>query len=221
MYPTIAGILLFGKQPQHHLPQAYTICTQFSEHIGREGIVASKDCVGTLFEQFESAYAWLWEILNKSSIIRGLKRKDMLEIPDEAVREALLNSLLHRNWRIQGPNRISVYPTRVEFFSPGVFPGPLQIGQLELGMTHSRNHAIKKIFREGGYIESLGSGFPTIFNTYRKAGLEKPQVTEGVEFVKCILPRRKLQETGDVTVNMIMSLFARKDTITSKMSLKF
>lgn len=220
VYPTVAGILLFGKEPQRFLPQAFTICTQFSGHIGREGIVASKDCVGTLFEQFESAYAWIWEILNKSSTFKGLKRKDTLEIPDEAVRESLLNSLLHRNWRIQGPNRISVYPTRVEFFSPGVFPGPLLIGQLELGMTHSRNHAITKIFREAGYIETLGSGFPTIFNTFRQAGLERPQVTEGVEFVKCILPRSMLQETGKDKIDTIMSLFAGKDTITKQEVIK-
>ena len=120
-YPTVAGILLFGKQPQQILPQAFTICTQFSGHIGREGIIASKDCTGTLFQQFESAYAWLWDTLNKSSVIKALKRKDTLEIPEEAVREALLNSLLHRKWRIQGPNRISVYPTRVEFFQPWCF----------------------------------------------------------------------------------------------------
>lgn len=215
-YPTVAGILLFGKQPQKFLPQAFTICTQFSGYIGREGIIAGKDCEGTLFQQFESAFAWLWDILNKSSTIKGLKRKDTLEIPEEAIREVLLNSLLHRNWRIQGPNRISVYPSRVEFFSPGVFPGPLRIGQLELGMTHSRNHSITKIFREAGYIESLGSGFPTIFNTYRKAGLERPQVMEGVEFVKCVLPRTKLKETGNLLYNSIMSLFAAKDAITKK-----
>ena len=122
-YPTVAGILLFGKQPQRTLPQTFTICTQFSGHIGREGILAGKDCEGTLFQQFETAYAWLWDILNKKSIIKGLKREDHLELPEIALREALLNSLLHRNWRIQGPNRISVYPTRVEFFSPGVFQG--------------------------------------------------------------------------------------------------
>src|SRR5262249_17461418 len=66
-YPTVAGILLFGKNPQRILPQAYTICTQFSGHVGREGILASKDCEGTLIEQFEGVYAWLWEVLNKSS----------------------------------------------------------------------------------------------------------------------------------------------------------
>lgn len=219
-YPTVAGILLFGKKPQQFLPQAFTICTQFSGHIGREGIIATRDCEGTLFSQFESAYEWLWDTLSKSSTFKGLKRKDALEIPEEAIREALLNSLLHRNWRIQGPNRIGVYPTRIEFFSPGVFPGPLRIGQLELGMTHSRNHAITKIFREAGYIESLGSGFPTIFNTFRKAGLEKPQVMEGVEFVKCILPRSRLRETGNPLYDMILSLFAAKDTITKREVIK-
>lgn len=216
IYPTVAGILLFGKQPGFYLPQSFIICTCFSGHVGRDGILASKDCQGTLFEQFEAAYAWLWDILNKSSMIKGLKRKDLLEIPEEAIREALLNSLLHRNWRIQGPNRISVYPTRIEFFSPGVFPGPLQIGQLELGMTHSRNHTITKVFRETGYIESLGSGFPTIFKTFRSAGLEKPQVTEGVEFVKCILPRKKKHITGNRIDDLIFDLFAGKDIITSK-----
>lgn len=219
-YPTVAGILLFGKQPQRILPQSFTICTQFSGHIGREGILASKDCEGTLFQQFENAYAWLWDTLNKSSVIKGLKRTDRLEIPEEAIREALLNSLLHRNWRIQGPNRILVYPTRVEFFSPGVFPGPLRIGQLELGMTHSRNHAITKIFREAGYIENLGSGFPTIFNAFRAAGLEKPQVMEGVEFVKCILPRVKLHASGDHIYDTIVALFAAKDTITKREIMK-
>ena len=219
-YPTVASILLFGKQPQRILPQSFTICTQFSGHVGRDGILASKDCDGTLFQQFETAYAWLWDTLNKKSTIKGLKRTDQLEIPEEALREALLNSLLHRNWRIQGPNRISVYPTRVEFFSPGVFPGPLRIGQLELGMTHSRNHALTKIFREAGYIESLGSGFPTIFNTYQKAGLEKPQVLEGVEFVKCILPRNKLRITGNPVYDSIVALFAGKDTITKREVMK-
>lgn len=80
-------------------------------------------------------------------------------------------------------------------------------------MTHSRNHAITKIFREAGYIETLESGFPTIFNTFRKAGLEKPQVMEGVEFVKCILPRSAVGDTGNRTHDIILSLFAAKDII--------
>ncbi len=73
-----------------------------------------------------------------------------------------------------------------------------------------------KIFREAGYIESLGSGFPTIFNTFRKAGLEKPQVMEGVEFVKCILPRSAVGDTGSRTHDIILSLFAAKDIITKR-----
>lgn len=216
LYPTVCGMLLFGKDPQNFLPQSYTICAQFSGHIGREGIITTKDCVGNLFQQFESTFDWLWNTLNKSSEIKGLRRKDSLEVPEIAIREALLNSFLHRNWRIQGPNRICVYPTRIEFFSPGVFPGPLNIGQLELGMTRSRNHAIMKIFREAGYIESLGSGFPSIFNSYRKAGLDHPQVIEGVEFVKCILPRSKFQESGDPRCNMILSILTTKDSLTKR-----
>lgn len=83
-------------------------------------------------------------------------------------------------------------------------------------MTRSRNHAIMKIFREAGYIESLGSGFPSIFNSYRKAGLDHPQITEGVEFVKCILPRSKFKDSGDPRYDMILSMLSTKDSVTKR-----
>ncbi len=138
-------------------------------------------------------------------------------MPKTLVRKGLCQNSTQRR---KGPNRILVYPNRVGFFSPGVFPGPLRVGQLELGMTHSRNHAIMKVFREAGYIKSLGSGFPTIFHTYRKANLEKPQVMEGVEFVKCILPRSRLHTTEDPAYNSILELFSRKNAITKREVMK-
>lgn len=59
-----------------------------------------------------------------------------------------------------------------------------------MGLTYIRNYVISRIFREAGYIEKLGTGFLTLFETYRKENLPEPMVQEGPGFVKCILPRR-------------------------------
>ena len=192
-YPTIGGILLFGKKPQKFVPEAMIICSHFSGVSGRETI-ATVDCVGTLFEQFDTAYNFILSRLNRSFSIRGPKREEQLEVPEEAIREVLLNALVHRNYHINGPIKISIYNNRVEFFNPGVFLGPLDGHSLMLGLTYIRNNAICKVFREAEYIEKLGSGFITLFNSYEKRGLRMPEVMEGENFIKCILPRPLLSD---------------------------
>lgn len=85
---TNAGLLLFGKRPQYYFSEAMIICTHFKGVSGRD-VVATVDCEGPLFEQFESAFAFLLSQLSRSFVIRGAKREETLEIPEEAIREAL------------------------------------------------------------------------------------------------------------------------------------
>ena len=208
-YPTVGGILLFGKKPQKFLPEAMIICSHFSGIVGRETI-ATIDCIGTLFEQFETAYNFILSRLNRSFSIRAPKRQEELEIPSDAIREVLLNAIIHRNYHINGPTKISIYNNRIEFFNPGVFLGPLDGHSLKLGLTYIRNNAICKVFREAEYIEKLGSGFITLFNSYEKRGLRPPQVIEGENFIKCILPRPLASDMPIETIDptqKILTLF--------------
>lgn len=78
-----------------------------------------------------------------------------------------------------------------------MFPGPLNIDNLEEGITYIRNSVICKIFREAGYIEKMGTGFITMFESYAKANLKKPQIIEGQNFIKCILTREKDLNTSN------------------------
>jgi len=188
-YPTVGGILLFGKEPQKFFFEAMTICSHFSGTSGRK-VIASIDCTGTLFEQFDRAYDFITSRLNRSFSISGPKRQEQLEIPESAIREILLNALVHRNYHINAPAKIAIYDNRIEIFSPGVFPGPLDTQNLKMGLTYIRNNVICKIFREAGYIEKLGSGFITLFESYEKMHLYPPEVIEGENFIKCILPRK-------------------------------
>lgn len=187
-HPTVAGILLFGNEPQFFFSEAFIICSHFAGIAGRDTL-ATRDCDGTLVTQFKKALEFILSCLNKSFVIRGIQRIEELEIPEQAIREMLLNAIVHRNYHIAGPIKVAVYRNRIEIFSPGTFPRPIRSENLTAGFTHIRNATIVKIFRELGYIEKLGTGFRILFGSYEQAGLPKPQVIEGDNYIKCILPR--------------------------------
>lgn len=213
IYCTVGGMLLFGKNTQKFFPEAMIICTHFAGTSGREAI-SSLDCTGTLFEQFNTAYNFIINKLESSFTIKGPKREEKLEIPPEAVREILLNAIVHRNYHINAPTKIAIYDDRIEFFSPGTFPGPIDVQNLKMGLTYIRNNVICKIFREAGYIEKLGSGFFILFSSYEKEKLNLPEIIEGENFIKCILPRKtKLKVLNVDEDQKILNLFEITDEI--------
>jgi ATP-dependent DNA helicase RecG len=186
--PTLGGLLLFGEEPQALITEAFLIVTEYEGTKGRN-IRATKDCTGSLFAQYSSAYEFILSKLEYSFVISSRKRKEVCEIPEIAIREVLVNAIVHRNYQIQAPTKVSVYQDRVEIFSPGSFPGPLDSSCLKAGLTYIRNACITRTFREAGLIEKLGSGFITLFDSYSAAGLPEPRVESDGEYVKCILPR--------------------------------
>lgn len=212
-YATAAGILLFGKKPQYFLTESFIICSHFKGIEGREAI-ASIDCTGTLFEQFHTAFNFIVSRLSRSFTIKGPRRKETLEIPEEAIREALLNAIIHRNYYIKSSIKIAIYENRIEFFSPGSLPGPLNMQNLRMGISYIRNIAICKIFREAGYIEKLGSGFLTLFRSYEQRNLKTPSIIEGENFVKCILPREAIEKIAVGEEEAILNLFHSATKIT-------
>lgn len=212
-YATVAGILLFGKKTQYFLTEAFIICSHFKGVEGRETI-ASIDCTGTLFEQFHAAINFIVSRLSRSFTIKGPRREEILEIPEEAIREVLLNAIVHRNYHLKSSIKIAIYENRIEFFSPGILPGPLNIQNLKMGISYIRNVAICKVFREAGYIEKLGSGFLTLFKSYEQRDLKPPVVIEGENFVKCILPREKIEKRESDELESILDLFHSATKIT-------
>ncbi len=206
-YPTQIALLLFGKQPQYFLSEAMIICSHFEGNSGRKTL-ATIDCEGRLFEQFKQAYSFILGRLSKSFEIRGPKRTQKLEIPEVAIREALLNAIIHRNYHIKAPIKIAIFENRIEIHSPGGFPGPLDPSNLKAGITYLRNPVLCKIFRESGYVEKLGTGFISIFESYEKEGLADPQVIEGENFVKSILPRVMKIADGNKEKKELSKLFS-------------
>ncbi len=214
--PSLGGILLFGKIPQDFLSEAFIIGTHFKGTNGRD-VIATRDFTKTLFDQFEECVAFVISRLNRQFTIEGARaRNEQLEIPEIALREVILNAVLHRDYNLPGPTKVAIYDDRIEIFTPGIFPGPLNSSNLEMGLTYIRNFLISRILREAGYIEKLGSGFLTLFKTYREAHLPKPIVLEGPGFVKCILPRRTIQHqiiADEAPEQRVMKLLLISDEI--------
>ena len=218
LYPSIGGMLLFGKNPQKFLSESFIICTHYLGVSGRD-VVATRDCMGNLFQQYNDCISFILSQLNRQFKIEGIgPRKEVLEVPEEAIREVVMNAIVHRNYQIAGPTKISIYDDRIEVFSPGNFPGPLHIDHLQMGVTYVRNIVITRIFRELGHIEKLGSGFITLFESYRERGLPRPVVYEGIGFVKCILSRPTTHQAPllDTDEEQLMQLFHLKKVITSQ-----
>jgi ATP-dependent DNA helicase RecG len=211
-FPTAGGVLLFSENPQRWFPEAFIICTRFKGISGRNA-ESSRDCTGTLFDQFEASYDFIINSLEKSFFIEGRRRKEQYEIPIIAVREILMNAIVHRNYSITGPTKVAIFDNRIEIFSPGTFPGPLDTENLTAGITYIRNTIVAKVFREAGYIEKLGTGFLTVFDSYDKMGLKKPLVIEGENYIKCVLPREKEHEVFISDEAKILRLFYTADSI--------
>ncbi|MHB1335395.1 MAG: RNA-binding domain-containing protein [Candidatus Humimicrobiaceae bacterium] len=156
-----------------------------------------KEYSGDLFNQLDSAIGFIKSHINIAGVISGsgLRRKDVLEIPEEVFREAVLNAIVHRDYSISGSDiKIAVYNSRIDVISPGGLPKSITVEEIYAGRSEIRNKIIARIFREAGIIEQWGSGIPRIREACEQKGLKTPEISENGMFVKLTIYRR-IKET--------------------------
>ena len=123
--------------------------------------------------------------LTNVSQIKGFKREIIQDYPFEAIREALVNALAHRNYTIAtAPITFYIYNDRIEIKSPGRLVYPLTISGLEKDGPIHRNEAICNIFSKTRYMEHVGDGIKRMKDAMRAHGLDEPEFTESGEFFK-------------------------------------
>lgn len=186
-YPTNALAILAGK-----LDNTYTDCARFKGNT-KENFIDRKEFSGNLFDQIEEIEKFLKNHLNLSSVIEGFLRKDSYEIPIEALREAVLNALIHRDYARKGCNvKIAIYDDIVEITSPGVLPPSIPLYEIfSSKRSEARNKIIAKIFKELGYIEQWGTGMSKIYRLCKENGLKTPEVKENGYFLQVIFHRKE------------------------------
>lgn len=110
--------------------------------------------------------------------INGLVRTDTYELPTEAIREAIVNSMTHRNFLDRSCVQVAVYDDRVEITSPGMLYGGLTIEQIKEGGSKIRNRCIAEVFSRMKIIESWGTGIKRMFSSCKEYGIREPELLE-------------------------------------------
>ena len=144
---------------------------------------------GSLFQQMEELYSYLDMRNQTKATFDGLYRIDTRDYPEDALREALLNSLVHRDYSFRASTLVSVYTDRIEFVSVGGLPSGIELDDIMLGLSVCRNPKLAAIFYRLQLIEAYGTGMPKIMNAYTETEL-KPKIEVSSNAFKITLPNR-------------------------------
>lgn len=179
---TNAGALMFASRVDKFIPHAESIFAAF-KGTDKTNIYDRNDVKDDLLIQFNEAVAFLKKHLNVRSEIRGFDRSDIYEIPLDALREAVVNAIVHRNYTINGTSiYVRIFDDRVEIENPGGLPNGITKRDFAKSSVR-RNPLIADLFNRMGKVERMGSGIDRMRNLMRDAGLKEP-VFEMDEFFR-------------------------------------
>ena len=183
--PTVCGIMLFGKYPQYLSPNLDIIAVvcgsneYADESLTGERFLISKRLDGTISQMLESSLAFVTQNMKTSVVIDETgHRKDVPEYPIKAIREIILNALIHRDYSIHTENdpiRIEMYPNRIDISNPGGLYGRLTLDELGKTKADVRNPFLAAALEILDTTENRYSGIPTIYAEMKKAGLKEPK----------------------------------------------
>lgn len=192
---TVAGLLLFCANPNRFLPQAgidavaypgkekdYTakerlaIRGPMTALFGSEGLVENG-----LVEQAVEFTRRNTEV--SASLADGARREERWLYPEEAIREAIVNALVHRDYLLSGTTvELSIYEDRLEVISPGRLPNGITPQRMITGCRSARNQLLKDVMRDYGYLEHMGMGVPRkIVKEMQKHNGTSPDLVEDEE----------------------------------------
>ncbi len=178
--PTTSGILLFGKRPQEFLPQSGVVFVRFVGNQprgkdGQAGYGRRAELEGPLARLVEAAWNIAWEEMRVGAVVVGLKREEQPEYPSFAVREALVNAIGHRDYRLSGRRvEIRMFEDRLEVISPGGLPGYITVDNI-VEEHFSRNPRLVAGLFQWGYIEELGLGIDRMIEEMLQQGHPAPE----------------------------------------------
>jgi ATP-dependent DNA helicase RecG len=176
--PTIGGLLLFGKRRLESFPDAWIRVGLFGGR-DRTRILDSKEITSYLPVAAEEAIAQVARMTSTSLEIQGARHVARPSYPTAAVREAVINAVVHADYSERGtPISISLFSDRIEIENPGLLPFGLTLGDILEGSSKLRNRVIGRVFKELRLIEQWGSGIQRMIDACREAGLADPEFEE-------------------------------------------
>ena len=167
----------------------HTIKTALFSGVKKEQFQDRKEFSGSILQQMNDAYAFIDLNNKKKSTFSGLLRIDQRDYPEIAVREALLNSLVHREYSFSSSTLISIFSDRIEFVSLGGLVKGLTLKDIMLGISQCRNEKLAAVFYRLQLIEAYGTGIPKIIESYEGCSCQ-PKIESSDNAFKITLPNR-------------------------------
>ena len=193
--PMVAGLLLVGKNPQAFLPQSGLVFVRFPgtqpTSGERAGYGRREEITGPLPRLIEEAWEIIFQEMRVGAVVTGLKRQETTEYPPFAVREALINAVAHRDYRLAGRRiEVRMFDDRLEIISPGGLAGYITVDNI-VEEHFSRNPRIVHGLFQWGYIEELGLGIDKMIDDMLAAGHPPPKFKPAPYSFTVILSNQK------------------------------
>lgn len=220
--PTYAGVLIFSKDlPQKKQPfDRYTIrCVKYSGNDCSGDILDKLDVQGTLDNQIDQSYSFILKNIRKAALIKGTKRYEKYEYPEQAIREIIANAVIHRDYKIiETFTHINIFQDRLEISNPGNLPPGVTVQNIK-DAQFSRNVVIASRLKDLKYLEEYGRGIDIVFNRMKEWGLQPPLFRNSVNNFQVILLGEKFSGINERQRVVIYNLML-KGKITVKDCLK-
>lgn len=212
--PTRAALLLFGLSPESFFSSAFLKIGRFRSPTH---IVDDREIHGTIIDQLDGAMGWFKEKLSTEFIITDRPEREVnWEYPLEAIREAVTNTVCHRDYRSLAHAQIRLYDDRLEIWNPGSLPAALTPDSLfSEHDSMPRNRKIAESFFYAGFIERWGSGTLRMAEELKSAKLPSPEfLSESgrfrVIFYKELLTEERLSKM-ELSARQIKAVFYVKE----------
>ncbi len=176
--PTVGGMILFGAGRERHFPDAWIQAGRFGG-TDKSRIVDRTEIHALPAQAVEEAISFVNKHTLHGAEIGAVRRKERWSLPPVAVREAVVNAVVHTDYAQRGaPLRLSIFDDRLEVENPGLLPFGLTVEDLPHGVSKLRNRVIGRVFHALGLIEQWGSGIQRMTAACREAGLAAPVFEE-------------------------------------------
>ena len=188
-----AGVLFFCHNIELFIPQAIVTCVLYKGK-DKTFIIDKKDFIADIYSNYKNTVDFLYRNLRLRYEFEGFgPRKEILEIPEKALKEGLVNALTHRDYLEKGANvLIEIYDDRVEMTNPGGLVSAIK--KSEFGKKSvSRNPLLFSLFQRIDLVEKVGSGISRMRQLVKKAGLPSPKF-ESTSFFTLTFKRPKLEK---------------------------
>ena len=155
----LAGLMIFGRQPQRHRPAFVVKAVSFvgTDPAG-DKYRDSQDIEGCLRELHKGTISFLTRNLRRLQGNKGINTEGDLEVSPAALEELVVNMLLHRDYFISAPWRVLLFDNRIELLSPGALPNNLTVENIRNGVSVIRNPLIASFATKGGELPYRGIG---------------------------------------------------------------